>query len=121
MAAREKNTVSGFTRSTKAMNIHVVAESVENPAMPAEEPRKTKNPRMKKSRRGRIFVAIWKCSEELESAKPARNPAISMERPIFPATAAMEKSHAKLTRKRSSSDLLIRSKSAGSARLPSQK
>jgi len=38
---------------------------------------------MKKSRNGLILDDISKCSEELARAKPAKNPPISIEKPIL--------------------------------------
>ena len=67
-----------------------------------EEPKITKNTRRKKSRKDLTLAEIWKFSEELAKAKPARNPPISIENPVFAVIVATPKHQAKLVKNRSS-------------------
>ncbi|MBT9171531.1 MAG: hypothetical protein DDT18_01914 [Actinobacteria bacterium] len=83
-----------------------------------EEPKITKKIKIKKSLSDLILAEIWKCSEELANARPAKNPPISMEKPSFVVRVAMPKHHAKLTKKRSSWEPAILLKISGRIFLP---
>ena len=83
-----------------------------------EEPSATKNIRIKKSRSGRTRAEIWKCSAELARAKPARNPAISMENPINSAKAATKNTQARDMTNKSSCERATLSNTNGRIFLP---
>src|SRR3989344_5268437 len=111
-------TIKGFpikTKSEKAIIGKIKPEKLENIS---DDPKITKNTKIKKSFSGLTRLAIWKFSAELAKAKPAKNPPISMENPNFSAPEATIKSQARLVKNKSSCEWAILSKIKGKTFLP---
>ena len=113
-------TMSGLPMSTKSEYKIIGQRRPVKSDRISDEPNITKKMRMKKSRRYRILLPIWKWPEELASDNPARKPPISIENPTLTVNVAMRKHQARLVKNKSSLDVAILSKMRGIILRPSQ-